>query len=151
MDLIYLVEFSERLFTQMASLCGTFSHFQSGPKPELAEFGNRAATNRSIIATAAHITSAIRSRPLIGAYGQIISLSNNLIGFGSTTPCHCQFPSIPFSIWLAFPAFQHRERTPRLRTGGYKRRRGKHRGGYLQVLRLAVEFSRERCRQVCHK
>jgi hypothetical protein len=56
----------------MASLCGTFSQFQSGPKPESEEFGNRAANNRSITAIVAHRSSAMRSRELIGAYGQII-------------------------------------------------------------------------------
>jgi hypothetical protein len=60
------------LFTQTASPCGTFSQFQSGPKPQLAEFGNRAANRRIITATAAHRTSAMRSRRLVGAYGQII-------------------------------------------------------------------------------
>src|SRR5215831_17234911 len=60
------------LFTQTASPCGTLSQFQSGPKPQLAEFGNRAANRRIITATAAHRTSAMRSRRLVGAYGQII-------------------------------------------------------------------------------
>src|SRR5262249_42471762 len=60
------------LFTQTASPCGTFSQFQSGPKPQLAEFGNRAANRRIITATAAHKTSAMRSRRLIGANGQTI-------------------------------------------------------------------------------
>src|SRR6516164_9526227 len=62
----------EGLFTQTASPCGTFSQFQSGPKPQLAEFGNRAANRRIITATAAHKTSAMRSRRLIGANGQTI-------------------------------------------------------------------------------
>ena len=57
--------------TQTASPCGTFSQFQSGPKPQLAEFGNRAANRRTITATAAQKTSAIRSRRLIGANGRI--------------------------------------------------------------------------------
>src|SRR6516165_9417991 len=63
----------EGLFTQTASPCGTFSQFQSGPKPQLAEFGNRAAKRRIITATAAHKTSAMRSRRLIDGNGQIIS------------------------------------------------------------------------------
>src|SRR5262249_48776370 len=61
----------EGLFTQTASPCGTFSQFQSGRKPQLAEFG-RAANRRIITATAAHKTSAMRSRRLIGANGQTI-------------------------------------------------------------------------------
>jgi len=63
----------EGLFMQTASPCGTFSQFQSGPKPQLAEFGNRAAKRRIITATAAHKTSAMRSRRLIDENRQIIS------------------------------------------------------------------------------
>src|SRR6516164_2660837 len=63
----------EGLFTQTASPCGTFSQLQSGPKPQLAKFGNRAANRRIITATAAHKTSAMRSRRLIDGNGQIIS------------------------------------------------------------------------------
>ena len=80
----------------MDSLCGTFSQFQSGPKPELAEFGNRAATTRSITAIAAHRTSAMRSRWLIGAYGQIIFLRYHIVDDGCIIPklgAECRFGS----------------------------------------------------------
>jgi hypothetical protein len=76
----------EGVFTQTASPCGTFSQFQSGPKPQLAEFGNRAAKRRIITATAAHKISAMRSRRLIGAYGQIIFLRYHVVDAGSITP-----------------------------------------------------------------
>jgi len=80
----------------MDSLCGTFSQFQSGPKPELAEFGNRAATTRSVTAIAAHRTSAMRSRWLIGAYGQIIFLRYHIVDDGCIIPklgAECRFGS----------------------------------------------------------
>jgi hypothetical protein len=57
----------EGFFAQTASPCGTFSQFQSGPKPQLAEFGNRAANQKNH-----YRNSGLRSRRLIGANGQII-------------------------------------------------------------------------------
>jgi hypothetical protein len=65
-----------------------FSQFQSGPKPQLAEFGNRAANRRVITATAAHKTSAMRSRRLIGANGQTIFFSA-INKFFCATHKHC--------------------------------------------------------------
>ena len=57
---------------QTAPLSGKVSQLHSGPKPGLAEFGNLVAENRTKSAIAAPITSAIRSRYLIGSNRQII-------------------------------------------------------------------------------